>query len=84
MVGGGVFVELWSEPFRRKGGWGETELRSHRADELGYVVEEKLLKSRKLLEMGLNETKIARALELLRESACTVNTSEQSHGSGAS
>ena len=38
---------------------------------------------RKLLATGYDETRIIRALELLRESACTLNSSEQSHGSGA-
>ena len=78
-----VFAELGSEPFSLTQGCVEANLRSLRARDLGDVVDETSLKIRKLLAMGYDETRIIRALELLRESACTVNTSEQSHGSGA-
>ncbi len=78
-----VFADLGSEPSSLTQGCVESKMRSRRARDLGDDVDETLLRTRELLEMGFNETKIIRALELLRESACTVNTSEQRHGSGA-
>ena len=78
-----VFEELDCLPFSLTQGDIRANLAAFKDQPQAEVEDETAKKIHKLLALGYDIDELARSVELIQHAACTVNTVEQGHGSGA-